>query len=112
MISLLRKTLLMCILHASSSLPFFYPLYTSFTISKIITGQGGDSSFIRLAADSFGMTVHFVMTGGRGGDSQTYICSQSKFSVNRHLCPYVPHIQLVIPNEVRNLHPIPQIILN
>ncbi|MCU0473501.1 MAG: hypothetical protein MUC93_09075, partial [Bacteroidales bacterium] len=34
-----------------------YPLYTSFTISKIITGQGGDSSFIRLAADSFGMTV-------------------------------------------------------
>ena len=32
---------------------------------------GGDSSFIRHLADSFGMTANFYYGRGRSGDSQT-----------------------------------------
>ena len=64
------------------------------------------------SSDSFGMTVHSVVAGEEVAIRKLIFVLNQNFSANRHLFPYLPHIQPVIPSKVRNLTPHLRIIFN
>ncbi len=79
---------------------YLYPPFKITTTSYFI--PEGDSSFIPLRRDSFGMTYHIDEVGGRSGDSQILLFFFQVTAANRRFFPILPY-HPVIPRQSRGI---------